>query len=699
MTVSLEVQEGVGLIAIDRPPVNAIDAAVRAGVLDAIRACGADESVRIVLIACRGRTFLSGADLAELGSQIGPPSYRETFAAIEESAKPVVASLHGTALGGGLELAMACDYRCAVGSARMGMPEITLGILPGAGGTQRLPRLIGAAPALELLISGAPIAAARAKELGLIDEIIGEDPIADGLTYAQRLLGERAGKRITSARSAGQLSESDVAAILDNAARALKGRSTQHDLIRLVKAAVESPFNAGLDFEATLSAASLESAESRALRHVFFAERECARIPGAGQARPLPIARAAVVGAGTMGVGIAMALADGGIPSVLIERDRAALENGLKRIRDNYAVSIKRGRLTETDLEARMSRMSGAVDMSAAAEADVIIEAVFEDMDLKRKVLGDLDRIARPEAILASNTSSLSITELAGSTKRAEQVIGLHFFSPANVMRLLEIVRGEQTSMETIATGLAIAKALKKVGVVAGDGFGFIGNRMMLDGYFREAELMLLEGVAAERIDEVMENFGFAMGPNRVNDMAGVDVGTKVRIELAKREPRTAPYHAVSDALTPLGRLGQKTGRGVYRYDIDGRAPLHDPEVEALIRRLAREHGVPPRAMSDDEIVDRCVLSLVNVGARILADGLAYRASDIDVVWTAGYGFPRWRGGPMFYADTLGLKHALARIETIRGIYGDAYWRPSPLLVELAQQGRTFADFDRKRSA
>lgn len=698
MTVSLEVLDGVGLIAIDRPPVNAIDATVRAGVLDAIRACGADESVRIVLIACRGRTFLSGADLAELGSQISPPSYRETFAAIEESAKPVIASLHGTALGGGLELALACDYRCAVKSTRMSMPEITLGILPGAGGTQRLPRLIGAAAALELLVSGAPVVAARAKELGLIDEIIGEDPIADGLAYARRLLAESAGKRLTSARSARQLSESDVAAILDGAARALKGRSTQHDLVRLVKAAVETPFTAGLDLEASLSAASLESSESRALRHIFFAERECTRIPGAGQARPLPIACTAVVGAGTMGAGIAMALADAGIPSALIERDPAALENGFKRIRDNYAASVKRGRLSEADLEPRMARISGAVDLSAAAEADLIIEAVFEDMDLKRKVLGDLDRIARPGAILASNTSSLSITDLAASTKRPEHVIGLHFFSPANVMRLLEIVRGKQTSPETIATGLALAKALRKVGVVAGDGFGFIGNRMMLDGYFREAELMLIEGVAPERIDEAMENFGFAMGPNRVNDMAGVDIGTKVRIELAKREPRAAPYHAVSDALTPLGRLGQKTGRGVYRYDAGGRAPQHDPEVDALLRRLALEHGVSPRTVSDDEIVDRCVLSLVNIGAQTLADGLAYRASDIDVVWTSGYGFPRWRGGPMFYADTLGLKQVLARIEEIRGVYGDAYWRPSPLLVELAMQGGTFARFDRTRS-
>jgi 3-hydroxyacyl-CoA dehydrogenase len=383
----------------------------------------------------------------------------------------------------------------------------------------------------------------------------------------------------------------------------------------------------------------------------------------------------------------------------LIENDPAALERGLSRMRENYAGAVKRGRMSEADLEKRMALVTGAVGLEAAGDADVVIEAVFEDMQIKRALLSQLDKIAPAHALLASNTSSLSISELAAATQRPDKVIGLHFFSPANVMRLLEIVRGERTSPETIASGLGLAKTLRKVGVVAGDAFGFIGNRMMLDGYFREVELMLLQGLAPERIDDVMENFGFAMGPNRVNDMAGVDIGTKVRIELAKRERRAPPYHVVSDALTPLGRLGQKSGKGVYRYDDGDRTPKHDPEVDALIKRLAREHGIAPGDVSDQDIEDRCVLSLINIGADILSQGLAYRAGDIDVVWTAGYGFPRWRGGPMFYADTLGLGHVAARVQAIEANGGGEYWRPAPLLLQLAAEGLSFADWDKQHAA
>jgi 3-hydroxyacyl-CoA dehydrogenase len=412
---------------------------------------------------------------------------------------------------------------------------------------------------------------------------------------------------------------------------------------------------------------------------------------------PLPLQRAAVVGAGTMGAGIAMALADAGIPTALIEREPDALDRALRRMRKTYAGAVAQGRMSEADLEARMALVSGQLELNAAVDADVVIEAVFEDMGLKRTLLGQLCKVAPAHALLASNTSSLSIAELAAATNRPERVVGLHFFSPANVMRLLEIVRWQGTSSEAIATGLALAKKLRKVGVVVGDGFGFVGNRMMLDGYFREVELMLLQGVAPERIDAVMENFGFAMGPSRVNDMAGVDVGTKVRIELAKREHRAPPYHVVSDALTGIGRLGQKAGKGVYRYEPGDRTPRHDPEVDALISQLAAEHGVATRKVSDQEIEERCVLSLVNIGADILAEGRAYRAGDIDVVWTAGYGFPRWLGGPMFYADTLGLAHVAERVKAIQAGGGGDYWRPSPLLLQLAANGRTFADWDRER--
>ena len=692
MSVSFEIRGNVAVALVDRPPVNAIDAGIRAGLLDAVQRAAANPAVEALLIACRGRTFMSGADLSELGSSIPVPPYAEVLGALENLAKPVVAAMHGTPMGGGLEIAMACHYRCATAGTRLGMPEITLGILPGAGGTQRLPRLVGVEAAVDLLLSGAPIDAARARELGLIDEIIGEDPLEGGLDFARRLVARAAGPRPTRALAAPQpaLSAATVEAALARHARGLKGRTTQDLVFAATRAASTLSFDEGLKLEAKLSADSLETTESRALRHVFFAERACGRIPGIEPSRTADeVRRAAVVGAGTMGSGIAMALADAGIPVALIEKDRASLDRGLGIIADNYAQSARRGRIDAATAAARQALIAGSLTLDAARDADVVIEAVFEDSELKRSVLAQLAPIVRPGAIVASNTSSLSLTGLASVVTNPERVIGLHFFSPANVMRLLEIVRGAHTADATILAGLALAKKLRKVGVVVGDGFGFVGNRMMLDGYFREVELMLLEGVTPERIDSVMEKFGFAMGPNRVNDMAGIDVGTRVRAELMKRESRPPPYHVVSDSLTALGHLGQKTGRGIYRYEAGDRTPLPNVEFAQLARALADKHGVAAREVPDVEIEERCVLSLVNIGAQILEEGLAYRAADIDVVWTSGYGFPRWRGGPMFYADTLGIDQVLRRIER--------HWPPAPLLRQLAADGRTFADWDRAR--
>ena len=692
MSVSFEIRGNVAVALVDRPPVNAIDAGIRAGLLDAVQRAAANPAVEALLIACRGRTFMSGADLSELGSSIPAPPYAEVLGALENLAKPVVAAMHGTPMGGGLEIAMACHYRCATAGTRLGMPEITLGILPGAGGTQRLPRLVGVEAAVDLLLSGAPIDAARARELGLIDEIIGEDPLEGGLDFARRLVARAAGPRPTRALAAPQpaLSAATVEAALARHARGLKGRTTQDLVFAATRAASTLSFDEGLKLEAKLSADSLETTESRALRHVFFAERACGRIPGIEPSRTADeVRRAAVVGAGTMGSGIAMALADAGIPVALIEKDRASLDRGLGIIADNYAQSARRGRIDAATAAARQALIAGSLTLDAARDADVVIEAVFEDSELKRSVLAQLAPIVRPGAIVASNTSSLSLTGLASVVTNPERVIGLHFFSPANVMRLLEIVRGAHTADATILAGLALAKKLRKVGVVVGDGFGFVGNRMMLDGYFREVELMLLEGVTPERIDSVMEKFGFAMGPNRVNDMAGIDVGTRVRAELMKRESRPPPYHVVSDSLTALGHLGQKTGRGIYRYEAGDRTPLPNVEFAQLARALADKHGVAAREVPDVEIEERCVLSLVNIGAQILEEGLAYRAADIDVVWTSGYGFPRWRGGPMFYADTLGIDQVLRRIER--------HWPPAPLLRQLAADGRTFADWDRAR--
>lgn len=698
VSVAYERDGAIALAIVDRPPVNAIDSTVRAGLLDAIRQAAADPGVRALVVAARGRTFMSGADLSELGSAIKPPAYAEVLAALENSAKPTIAAMHGTPLGGGLELALACHYRCATASTRMGMPEITLGIVPGAGGTQRLPRLVGQVAALDLLLGGAPIDATRAHEIGLIDQIIGDDAIGEGIAYARRLVAAVAAVRPSRARQAQAPRDTEIEAALARHARGLKGRTTQNLVLAALRAAADLPFDDGLAAEARLSTESLAMTESRALRHVFFAERECARIPGLTSKEPAPeIRAAAVVGAGTMGSGIAMALADSGIRTALIERDQAALDRGLGIIRDNYAGMVQRGRIDVATSAARQELITGSLDFETARDAPLVVEAVFEDLDLKRTVLRQIDAVVSAEAIIASNTSSLSLTQLSEASRRPERVIGLHFFSPANVMRLLEIVRGKHTSESTVLAGLALAKKLRKIGVVVGDGFGFVGNRMMLDGYFREAELMLLQGISPTRIDSVMEKFGFAMGPNRVNDMAGIDVGTRVRTELAKREPREAPYHVVSDTLTSLGRLGQKSGAGIYRYETGDRTPLHDPAVDGIIGTLAQQHGIAAREVSDAEIEQRCVLSLVNIGAQILGQGLAYRASDIDVVWTSGYGFPRWRGGPMFHADTIGLAEVVRRIEALASTGGGAYWQVAPLLRELAGSGGTFAAWDRSR--
>ncbi len=698
-TVSFDVREGgIAVALINRPPVNAIDASVRAGLWDAVKRTEADPAVKALVVACAGRTFLSGADLGELGSTIREPNYYDTLAALEGCSKPVIAALHGTALGGGLETAISCHYRVAVKEARVGMPEITLGIIPGAGGTQRLPRLIGARAALEFMLGGALISAAEAKDLGLVDEVAEGDPVEAGVAYARRLVAEGAGPRRTGERTADAtgFDEAGIAASLAKFARPLKGRTTQFDSVKVVKAAVEKPLAEGLAYECEVSAASLLTTESLALRHVFFAERETARIPGlGGEVKAQPIRKAAVVGAGTMGGGITMAFADSGVPVTLVDINQEALDRGLKTIRGAYEATVKRGRLTPEALEQRMALISGALSINEAADVDVVVEAVFENMELKKKVLAELDRVVQPNAVLASNTSTLSITELASVTSRPAKVVGLHFFVPANVMRLLEIVRGKQTSLETIATGLDVAKKLRKIGVVVGDGFGFVGNRMMLDGYFREAEQMMLEGVSPDRIDRVAEDFGFSMGPNRVNDMAGVDVGTRTREELLKRESRADPYHVVSDALTGLGRLGQKSGAGVYRYVEGDRTPHVDPEVTALAAKLAADRGIAPREVSDEEILDRLTLPLINIGAQILDEGLAYRAGDIDVVWTSGYGFPRWRGGPMFYADTLGVAKVVEKIRAYHAKFG-AYWTPAPLLERLAAQGGSFAGWDSK---
>ena len=687
--------DGVGLIMIHRPPVNAIDQGVRAGLIAAIAAAAEDPQVKAILLACEGRTFLSGADLSEFDSAVPEPGYAKVMAALEGCAKPVVAALHGSVLGGGLEVAMACHYRLAVTTTRLGLPEITLGVLPGAGGTQRLPRLIGAKAALEMMISGAPISAGAALDIGLIDRVTEGSPLEAGLYYARELIARRAVPRATGTRTvdAQGFDDAAVAAILTAHAKTLKGRTTQAAFVEAVRAAIDLPLSEGLKVEAGLADAAVASPESRALRHAFFAERAVSKIPGlSGDVKPLPVQSVAVVGAGTMGSGIAMAFGDAGFDVTLIDAKADGLERGKSLIRAAYEGSVKRGRMTPDEAETAIARIRPTLDLGAVSDVDLVVEAVFENMPLKTRVLAEIDRLAAPRTIIASNTSSLSVTELAAATGRPGKVIGLHFFSPAHIMRLLEIVRGEQTSAETLVTGVEVARRIRKIGVISGDGFGFIGNRMMLDGYFREAEQLMLEGARPEQIDAVMERFGFAMGPSRVNDMGGVDIGTQVREQLFLRESRPDPYCIVSDTLSPLGRLGQKTGKGFYSYADDPRVGKPDPEVTALIAGLAAERGITQREISDAEIEERCVLQLVNVGANILADGVAYRPGDIDIVWLHGYGFPRALGGPMAYADELGLANVLDRVRHYHDA-GGYYWTPSPLLIDLVARGSTFAEY------
>jgi len=685
------------LIRLDNPPVNALSRDVRAGLIDAIAEASKRTQIKALLILPAGSLFSAGADLKEFETGLGEPSLQKVQAAVEGAPVPVVAAINGLALGGGLELAMACHYRLAHKSARLGLPEITLGIIPGGGGTQRLPRLIGARPALEMILSGAPISADEAKSKGFVDEVVEGDLREAALKFCAQLVQNGLGPRPTRDLSvAAGLSESDIAEALRTHARTLKGRTTQTLVVDAIKAAA-LPFAEGIAVEAELARKSLASPESRALLHIFFAERESGKVAGLPpRQEEAEIKRVAIIGAGTMGSAIAIAFADTGRRVTLIDNTDAAFARSREIIGSAYASSVKRGRIVQQIADERIARITPGTELAAAADADVVIEAVFEDMDLKKEVLSRLDSILPSARLIASNTSTLSVTDLGRATGHPSRVVGLHFFAPANVTRLLEIVRGKDTGAETLATALQVAKLLKKVPVVSGDAFGFIGNRMMLDGYFREAEQLLLGGASPMQVDAALERFGFAMGPQRVSDLGGNDVGTKARIQLFKRETRPDPYFVIADRLTELGRLGQKTGRGFYRYEGGSRDAIPDPEVTALIETLAsqRGRGIVRRKIADDEIVERCILALINVGAMVLEEGIASRASDIDVVWTSGYGFPRHLGGPMFYADTLGLGHVAARIRYYHEKLGH-YWRPADLIERLAAANSSFNQWDR----
>jgi 3-hydroxyacyl-CoA dehydrogenase len=687
----------VAVVKVDNPPVNAMSAAMRQGLLDAFTQLKSDSSVAAVVLAAAGRTFVAGADLKEFDTGVEPPAYYDVFALIENFPRLVVVALHGTALGAGVEVALACHYRCANKDAKLGLPELTLGIIPGAGGTQRLPRLIGAKAAAEFILGAAPVGVEQAQKIGLIDRVIEGDLLVGAVHYAEELIAAHAPTRPTAARSVDTAGFDDafIKSALTGAAKRMRGQRAPEVAIDAIRTATHTSLADGLKREKALGDAALASTESKALRHLFFAEREVARIPGLPDStKPKNIESVGIIGAGTMGRGIAIACADAGLSAVLIETATDALQRGLDAIRTHYEGSVQKGRITNEQMAARIKAIDGQTKMEKLAAVDLVIEAVFENMDLKKQIFGQLGKICRADAILASNTSTLDVNAIAEFSGRPASVVGLHFFSPANIMRLLEIVRGAKTSPEVLATAVALAKRLRKVGVVVGVCYGFVGNRMMLEGYFREADQLLLEGATVEQIDRVVENFGFAMGPWRVNDMAGNDVSTKSREAPGVRDGKPLPYHSVVDALVAAGRLGQKSGKGFYRYE-DGRTALHDPETDVIIERVAKTLNIARRKFDDHEVEVRCIYPLINEAAKILEDGIAYRASDVDVIWTTGYGFPRFRGGPMFYADSIGVKKVYEEVVRLYKSHGH-YWKPAALLEEIAKSGSTFTGWQSK---
>jgi 3-hydroxyacyl-CoA dehydrogenase len=679
--VSMAVEDGVAVIRIANPPVNALSAAVRAGLAAALAQAVADPAARAVVLAAEGRAFIAGADISEFGKPPVPPALPQVVAALEACPKPLVAAIGGVALGGGLEVALACHARVATPAARLGLPEVKLGLVPGAGGTQRLPRLIGAAVALPLILDGTALPAAEALQLGLLDEVAEGDLLAAAKHRALALVGAPLPRLRDDAAGLGARD------VFEAAAAAAGKRAAENPAvgacIDCIRAGFEMPFEDALAFERATFLRLVQDERSKALRHVFFAERAAAQIPGQPRdMRPREVAQAAVVGAGTMGGGIAMVFANAGIPVTIIETTQEALDRGLARVADTYGISVQRGSLAPEERDRRLARITGRIGLDAAAGADVVVEAAFEELGLKREIFGNLDRIAKPGALLASNTSYLDIDAMAAATARPGDVLGMHFFSPANVMKLLEVVRGAATSPQALATAAELGRRLGKLPVVVGACHGFVGNRM-LARRTAQAERLLLEGATPEAVDAALVAFGFRMGQFAMIDLAGLDVGWRVR----KATGKVAP---VADALCEAGRLGQKTGRGYYLYPDGARQGTPDPEVPALAARIAAGQGIARREIGREEITERLILPMIDEGARILAEGIAARPGDIDVVWLHGYGWPSWRGGPMYHGNLLGAATVARKLEAHAAQSGDATLRPSAALARLAQDGQEF---------
>jgi len=686
--VALDRRGRIAVLTVNNPPVNALSHGVRQGLKDGLRQAIGDGQAQAIVIVCAGRTFIAGADITEFGKPPRDPSLHEVLATIESSPKPVVAAVHGTALGGGLEVTLACHYRVGVPAARFGLPEVKLGILPGAGGTQRLPRVVGVEKALQMIVSGDPIGAAEALQHGLIDEIVDGDLTAAGVAFAEKVVSERRplrkiselAEKVAAARARPEI----FAEFRRSVARQTRGFRAPERCIQAVEAAVTLPFAKGLERERELFRELLDSPESRAQRYFFFAEREAAKIPDVPADTPTrDIRKAAVIGAGTMGGGITMNFASAGIPVTVVEVNRDALDRGLAIIRKNYEATAAKGRLTSADVEKRMGLISPTTDFGAVADADIVIEAVFEEMPIKKEVFAKLDAICKPDAVLATNTSTLDVNEIAAATRRPESVVGTHFFSPANVMRLLENVRGAKSSKTTIATVMAVGRRIGKVPVLVGVCHGFVGNRM-LHQRGKESERLILEGALPQQVDRVLYDFGFPMGPFAMSDLAGLDVGWRIRKGRGEKA-------LVADRLCELERFGQKTGAGYYRYEGD-RTPRPDPAVEKIIVDVSTELGITRRPIADEEILQRLLYPMVNEGAKILEERLAIRASDIDVIWVYGYGWPVYRGGPMFWADSIGLREVRDRMLEFGRRTGSDFWKPAPLLERLADAGKGFLE-------
>jgi 3-hydroxyacyl-CoA dehydrogenase len=700
--VQLSADKDVAIITINNPPVNALSPGVAQGIAQAIAKVDQDDGVKAVVLIGGGRTFIAGADIKEFGKITSGKTQRGAgllplLLQIEDMRKPVVVAIHGSAFGGGLELAMAGHYRVAAPNAQLGQPEVKLGIIPGAGGTQRLPRLVGVAKAVEMCAEGNPITAQEALKFGLVDRLVEGDLLTGAITFAREISREplRKTRERNEKLDASAQNAPIFAAAREKARTKQRGMMSPLAAIDAVEAATRLSFEEGCQVERQLFDKCLFSDQSKALIHAFFGEREVAKIPDVPKETALiPVNSVAVVGAGTMGGGIAMVFANAGFPVTLKEADQPALDRGLATIQKNYASSVKRGRFTQQFVDERLKLIKPTISYDDFGDVDMVVEAVFEGMALKKEVFGQLDRACKAGTILASNTSTLDIDAMASVTSRPESVIGTHFFSPANIMRLLEIVRGKATGKEVIATCMQLSKKLGKVGVLVGNCRGFVGNRMF-GPYRREAQFLVEEGSSIEAVDQALYDFGMAMGPLATGDLAGLDVGWRIRKEYRHLEKPGVRQPFAEDQLCEMGRYGQKTGGGWYKYD-DNRRAVTDPEVNELVRKWAREAGIAQREISSEEIVERCIYALVNEGARILEEGMARRAVDIDIIYLNGYGFPAYRGGPMWYADTVGLDKVYRRISEFHQQHGEL-WEPAPLLKRLAQEGKSFAELNREQ--